>query len=93
MDKVFIYARAPKDGEFVISYAIDKDKNTLANHMSSNLAWARHDMGLESDWKHDVYTEKFPDGYELVWLGLLNTLDEFVKVAGEVGVDVSDLVQ
>ena len=74
MDKVFIYSRAPQDREFVISYAIDKDKHTLTNHTSSSLEWAKHDMGVGSDWKHEIYAEKFPNGYDLVWLGL-NAVD------------------
>ena len=93
MDKIFIYACAPKDGGFVISYAIDKNQETLAIHMSSSLEWAKHDMGIGSDWKHDVYKEKYPNGYDLVWLGLLNTAEEFVRVAGESGVNMGVLTE
>lgn len=94
MDKIFIYARKPEGGSFVVSYAITKDNNeVLASHLSTNLEWAKHDMGVNSDWKHDVYMEKFPNGYELIWLGMLNTPDEFISVAGEYGINVSNMAQ
>ncbi len=53
----------------VISCAMTEDGEVLAEHLSSSESWARHDMGLESDWKHDRYRERFPDGYELLWVG------------------------
>jgi hypothetical protein len=52
----------------VIGYAIAEDGEGLASHLSSSESFARHDMGLTSTWKHDVYAAKYPDGYELVWL-------------------------
>ena len=43
--------------------------NAIAGHWSSGENWCKYDMGITSNWKHDVYNEKYPDGYELVWLG------------------------
>jgi hypothetical protein len=36
--------------------------------VSSSDGFAHHDIGLTSDWKHDKYKERYPDGYELVWV-------------------------
>lgn len=43
--------------------------NQIASHWSSGIHWCQHDMGITSDWKHDIYKEMCPDGYELIWLG------------------------
>lgn len=40
----------------------------LATHLSSSIEWSKHDLGLTSDWKHHIYSEACPDGYELVWI-------------------------
>lgn len=48
--------------------ALCEDGHCLAQHLSSNEGFAKHDIGLTSDWKHDNYKEHCPDGYELIWL-------------------------
>ena len=48
--------------------AICEDGYCLAVHVSSIEGWAKHDIGLTSDWKHEIYREHCPDGYELEWV-------------------------
>lgn len=48
--------------------AFSEDGELLAFHCSSSVNWSKHDMGLISDWKHGIYKEKYPDGYELEWI-------------------------
>jgi len=48
--------------------ALSEDGAGLAGHLSSNKDWAKHDLGLTSNWKHDIYDEHYPQGYELVWI-------------------------
>lgn len=49
--------------------AVAEDGDEIANHISSNTAWGRLDMGLDGgSRKHDLYAKKYPDGYELVWV-------------------------
>lgn len=52
----------------VIGEALAEDGIGLASHLSSNIDFSKHDMGLTSDWKHDTYAEHYPDGYELEWV-------------------------
>lgn len=40
----------------------------IAGHVSSGVGWAKHDIGINSDWYHDKYRELYPDGYELKWV-------------------------
>lgn len=53
----------------VVSYALCEDGTALASHLSSNESWARHDMGLTSNWKHDRYDAHCGEGgWELEWV-------------------------
>lgn len=47
---------------------IAEDGHILSGHASSNELFAKHDIGITSDWKHDNYKEHYPDGYELEWI-------------------------
>lgn len=55
-------------GGDVLGSALAEDGTGLCSHLSSSVAFAKHDMGLTSDWKHDFYREQYPDGFELVWI-------------------------
>lgn len=52
----------------VISIALAEDGHVLTTHSSSTAEWAQHDMGITSDWKHDIYAEHYPAGYDLKWI-------------------------
>ena len=52
----------------VIGYALAEDGHGLGSHLSSSVDFARHDMGLTSDWKHETYQKHCPDGFELEWI-------------------------
>lgn len=65
MKKIYVFINSGRGTEWVNGCAICEDGTVLAGHLSSNDWWFRHDMGLESDWKHEHYKEHCPDGYEL----------------------------
>lgn len=48
--------------------AVAEDGEGLAGHICSSPVYFHHDLGLTSDWKHDKYREKYPEGYRLVWV-------------------------
>lgn len=54
--------------EDVVGFALGEDGKGLASHLSSNVSFSKHDMGLTSNWKHEHYAEAYPDGYELIWI-------------------------
>ena len=69
----------------VMGYAVDgltnDDKmNIIAHHFSSGENWCKHDMGITSDWKHNIYNMEHPNGYELVWLGCFADMEEAYEV-------------
>jgi hypothetical protein len=70
--KIFLYCVPYVWGggrhEDVIGYAITADGIGLASHLSSNTEWAKHDLGLTSNWKHDLYNEHCQNGFELEWV-------------------------
>jgi hypothetical protein len=55
-------------GGDVYAQALAEDGSGLGSHLSSNVDFAKHDIGLTSDWHHDTYREHYPDGYELEWI-------------------------
>jgi hypothetical protein len=67
MNKIYCFINGGSD-YFINVLALAEDGNVLAGHTSSNEYWAQHDIGINSDWKHEKYKEHFPDGYELIWL-------------------------
>lgn len=69
--KIFLYCvqtNFPRNGD-VMGYALAEDGRGIGSHLSSNEGFARHDMGLTSDWQHDTYqAASFPFGYALEWV-------------------------
>lgn len=79
MGKIYLYAIPTGSNSYgvirdaestgdTIGYALAEDGECLASHWSSGVNWSKHDMGLTSDWKHDTYAKKYPDGYNLEWI-------------------------
>jgi hypothetical protein len=48
--------------------ALSEDGEFLAGHLCSHPIFGPHDMGITSDWKHEHYRERYPGGFELVWV-------------------------
>lgn len=69
---------AGEDGD-ILGFAMVGDNDnieTIATHYSSGFKWFKHDMGLTSDWKHDIYKSNFGDDYELIFGGTFNSKEE-----------------
>jgi hypothetical protein len=67
MNKIFCFINGGSPGWYNVA-ALAEDGYCLAGHLSSSEGWAKHDIGIGSDWKHEQYKAHYPDGYELVWL-------------------------
>ena len=48
--------------------ALSEDGHFVSGHLSSSIGWAKHDIGIDSSWKHDIYKQYYPEGFELVWV-------------------------
>lgn len=83
MDKIYIIAIPTGRSSYGIiqdaeptgdtyGVAIKDNGAILAAHLSSGANWTRHDMGITSNWKHDVYEKECPNGYELEWVDFYN---------------------
>lgn len=66
--KIFCFINSGRGTDWIRVSALSEDGEFLAGHVSSSEGFAKHDIGLTSDWKHDAYKERYPDGYELVWV-------------------------
>ncbi|MGG3987432.1 hypothetical protein [Bacillus smithii] len=67
MKKIYCFINGGYEN-FLNVVALAEDGHVLAEHVSSNEYWAKHDIGVTSDWKHDSYKSFYPNGYEVVWL-------------------------
>ena len=62
--KIYIFGQRHPSG--IHAQALAEDGTALAGHLCSSWFFVAHDMGIESDWKHDIYDKHYPDGYDLV---------------------------
>ena len=81
MNKIYCFINSSSP-EWYSVLAIAENGHCLAGHASSSKYWAAHDIGMTSDWKHELYKEHYPNGYELVWLDDPME-DEGLKLAAE----------
>ena len=65
---IFCWVNNGAGTDWQVVEAMSEDGVFLASHCSSHESWAKHDIGLTSDWKHDIYRRYYPDGYRLVWV-------------------------
>lgn len=66
--KIYCWINSESPGWYC-SIALCEDGHALTGHASSTPGWARHDMGVRSDWKHDVYDLHCGAGnWELEWV-------------------------
>lgn len=64
--KIFVFVNSGRGTDMVSGAALTEDGHFVAGHLSSCRSWFRHDMGLTSNWKHDLYLAHYPDGFDLV---------------------------
>jgi len=66
--KIYAFINNGEGTDMLSLAALAEDGHFLAYHMSSNDVWARLDMGLGTNNKHDLYHAHFPGGYILEWV-------------------------
>ena len=66
--KIYCFINSGKESDWNIVISLCEDGHCLSSHCSSSIGWAMHDIGINSDWKHDAYKAHCPDGYELIWV-------------------------
>lgn len=68
-------------GDWWTCAALSEDGEFLAGHVCSHPNYGPHDMGATSDWKHDHYRERYPQGFTVVWVDGNPSDDERVQAA------------
>lgn len=79
MNKIYCFINGVNSFGFSVVSVSDTCK-FMSQHMSSNETWAKHDIGITSDWKHDIYQKEFPNGYELEWVDDVVSHIELMKI-------------
>ena len=81
--KIFAFINSGAGTDWVNSAALAEDGHFVAGHISSNDGWAKHDMGIGSDWKHEDYLKHYPEGFDLEWVDGNPTMHPGVVAAYE----------
>lgn len=68
MKKIFCFINGGNGVDWNEVIALCEDGHHLARHISFSKSFAIHDIGINSDCKHDNYKAHCPDGYKLVWI-------------------------
>jgi hypothetical protein len=66
--KIYCFVNSGKGSDWQNVIALCEDGHCLAQHLSSSEGWAKHDIGINSNWKHDNYKNHCPEGFELIWI-------------------------
>jgi hypothetical protein len=66
--KVYCFITRPPKNGLVDTVAIAECGHILANHTSSDIHWAKHDLGVTSTRNHDIYSKHCPDGFQVIWV-------------------------
>ena len=66
--KIYCWVNAGGGSDWQSVMAMGADGRCICSHVSSSESFAKHDIGVTSDWKHDLYKAAYPDGYELEWV-------------------------
>lgn len=66
--KIFCFVNGGNERDWFQVIALCEDGHCLAQHISSSVRFAMHDIGINSEIKHENYKGHCPNGYELVWV-------------------------
>ena len=65
--KIYAFSNTMEGGESE-AIAMAEDGEVVSSHWCSNECWVPHDLGVTSDWHHEAYKEKYPDGFEVEFI-------------------------
>ena len=79
MGKIFVWVSGTLNPGDLACTAIAEDGTALGGHVSSNELWAKSDMGVTTERKHERYREHYPDGFEVIWVENPNEHSDFAR--------------
>lgn len=68
LPRIFVFCNGGAGTDMVSMTALSQDGEFLAGHLCSSESWGWHDMGFSSEWKHERYAARYPNGFALVWV-------------------------
>ena len=68
MKKIYAWVNSGRGTDMQFVSAMAEDGTILAGHLSSSESFAKHDIGIGSDWKHDKYDAHYPEGWAIEWV-------------------------
>lgn len=71
-----------KDSKEVLANAFileDGQIKFVCSRISSDNDWAKIDLGVVGNKRHDLYKKLFPDGFRVKWFGEVVNLSDLIK--------------
>lgn len=68
VQKIYCFINGGNGTDWNNVLALCEDGHALAGHISSTEWFAKQDIGINSDDKHQHYKDHCPNGYELIWV-------------------------
>ncbi|HEA19388.1 hypothetical protein LCGC14_1865800 [marine sediment metagenome] len=68
MKKIFCFNNGGSDAWYT-AMAMAEDGTCIATHVCSHESFMKHDLGITSDWKYNLYNKHYGEGnWELEWV-------------------------
>lgn len=90
--KIYCFINVTYASGDMLVESLCEDGTFLSQHFSSSVSFAKHDIGINSDWQHDKYKEHCPEGFELIWVDDPEDSEE-MNAAYEIHLSKNEIVQ
>jgi hypothetical protein len=65
--KIYGFVNGGSPGWYNVA-AVTEDGLCVAGHLCSHPSYGQHDIGVTSNWKHEIYRKHYPDGFDVEWV-------------------------
>ncbi len=90
MNKIYCFCNDGYSGWWTV-VALAEDGEILTKYICSHENYFKHDIGITSDWQHNKYKQKYPNGYELIWVDEPEDDDDLMRIISEANKGVEEL--
>ena len=81
---IYCFVEKGSEPTMLPALAICEDGHFFGGTVSSSIGWAKHDLGITSDWCPNDYLAHCPTGFTLVWIDMdRNEIDDDFLAAFE----------
>jgi hypothetical protein len=67
LPEIYAFVNGGSPGWYNVT-ALTEDGEFLTGHVCSHPSFGPHDMGVVGGWKHEIYQDRYPGGYVVIWI-------------------------